>query len=261
MKNSLPLKLALAALAAVLLAVPLQAASARGHHHHRHHRPVAATRGASARSRGASARSRGASARARRPVAVLTPASARQRHRARRVRHRRTASTDRRIARRLAHAAGDPSDTISDFQFAPATLTIHVGDTITWINNGPAPHTATAKDGSFDTGILKKGQSGSHTFSSAGTFAYFCTVHPFMHGTVVVLANAASTTPGNQTTTPAGSATSPAAGTATTPAASTAQATGPSLPNTGFDAAAAAAIGVALLALGALLRRERATQR
>ena len=92
-----------------------------------------------------------------------------------------------------AHAASDPADIISDFKFSPATITIHVGDTITWTNNGPAPHTATASNGSFDTGNLNKGQSASHTFTQAGTFAYICSIHPFMHGTVVVLANASTT--------------------------------------------------------------------
>ena len=57
------------------------------------------------------------------------------------------------------------------------------GDTVTWSNNGPTGHSATANDGSFDTGILQKGSSGSHTFSQAGTFSYICTPHPFMKGT------------------------------------------------------------------------------
>jgi plastocyanin len=93
-------------------------------------------------------------------------------------------------AHHTARAAGDPGDTISDFKFSPATITVHVGDTITWTNNGPTAHTATASNGSFDTGVLKKGESGSHTFTQAGTIAYICSIHPFMHGTVVVLASA-----------------------------------------------------------------------
>src|SRR5436309_15852631 len=59
---------------------------------------------------------------------------------------------------------------IKDFSFGPGSITIHVGDTVTWVNNGPTDHTATANNGSFDTGTLKKGQSGSHTFNSAGSF-------------------------------------------------------------------------------------------
>jgi plastocyanin len=151
-----------------------------------------------------------------------------------------------------AHAAGDPGVTIADFHFTPGTTTIHVGDTVTWSNSGPSSHTATASNGSFNTGVLKKGQSASHTFTQAGTFAYACQIHPFMHGTIVVLAsttstNQAATTP--TTTTPAG----------TPPTTSTAAAdTGPSLPNTGFNVLEGLLAGLALLGLGTGLRRTRA---
>jgi len=154
-----------------------------------------------------------------------------------------------------AHAAGDPAVAIADFHFAPATTTIHVGDTITWSNSGPSSHTASAKDGSFNTGILKKGQSASHTFTHAGTFAYVCQIHPFMHGTIIVLAATTSTTSAT-TSTPA--ATTP---TGTTPTATTASAqtpAGPTLPNTGFNVLAGLAAGLLLLGVGAGLRRARA---
>ena len=71
-----------------------------------------------------------------------------------------------------------------------------MGDTVTWSNAGPTPHSATASDGSFDTGILDKGGSGSHTFTQAGTFAYICTPHPYMKGTVVVQASASGDSDG-----------------------------------------------------------------
>jgi methylmalonyl-CoA mutase C-terminal domain/subunit len=87
-----------------------------------------------------------------------------------------------------ATAAADTGVTISDFEFAPASVTVDVGDTVTWTNDGPTPHSATADDGSFDTGIFDAGQSRSHTFDQAGTFAYFCTPHPNMRGTVNVRA-------------------------------------------------------------------------
>lgn len=96
-----------------------------------------------------------------------------------------------------AHAANDPSDTISDFEFTPSSLTIHVGDTVTWTNDDPVSHTATAYDGAFNTGTLQKGQSDSHTFSQAGTFTYYCRFHTFMHGTIVVLAASTSSTTSN----------------------------------------------------------------
>jgi plastocyanin len=85
-----------------------------------------------------------------------------------------------------ARAAADPGVTISDFRFTASTVTVHACQTITWTNDGPSSHTATARDGSFDTGILKKGASASHTFTRPGTFTYYCRIHPFMHGTVIV---------------------------------------------------------------------------
>jgi LPXTG-motif cell wall-anchored protein len=146
--------------------------------------------------------------------------------------------------------AGDPSDTISDFQFSPASITIHVGDTVSWTNNGPSPHTATADGGSFDTGTLQKGQSGSHTFTQAGTFTYFCRIHPFMHGTVVVAAAAGS---GSTQTTPAtGTQSSAGSGTATTPAAAS---TTPGLPATGLDLVSILIAGLLMLGAGLLIRR------
>ena len=75
---------------------------------------------------------------------------------------------------------------IAGFAFTPATLTITVGDTVTWTNGDGAPHTATAKDGSFDSGTLLRGASFSHTFTAAGSFSYVCKVHPSMTATVIV---------------------------------------------------------------------------
>jgi LPXTG-motif cell wall-anchored protein len=163
-------------------------------------------------------------------------------------------------ARVTGHTAGDPGVTVADFHFSPASTTIHVGDTITWTNDGPSSHTATARDGGFDTGVLKKGHSASHTFTQSGTFTYFCQIHPFMHGTIVVLA-ASTTTTAATTSTPA--ATTPAATpstaapTATTAATAAAARTGPTLPNTGFNVAAGLGAGLLLLGAGAALRRAR----
>jgi plastocyanin len=85
-----------------------------------------------------------------------------------------------------ARAAASASVSIVDFSFRPRSVTVNVGDTVTWTNNGDQPHTATADDGSFDTGNLRTGASGSHTFDSPGTFSYICKPHPFMKGTVEV---------------------------------------------------------------------------
>ncbi len=75
-----------------------------------------------------------------------------------------------------------------DFSFSPTKVTIKKGESVTWVNNGQAPHTATATDGSFDTPLLTAGQSSTVTFGTAGSFAYYCIVHPEMVGTVVVAA-------------------------------------------------------------------------
>lgn len=80
-----------------------------------------------------------------------------------------------------------PSAGALSWGYSPASITVHVGDTVTWTNAGTVGHTVTADDGSFDSGMLDVGASWSYTFNSPGTFAYHCTPHPWMKGTVVVL--------------------------------------------------------------------------
>lgn len=83
-------------------------------------------------------------------------------------------------------ATGQTAVTIQNFAFSPATLTVKVGDKVTWTNKDSAPHSATADDGSFDTGVLQNGQSGNVTFNKAGTYTYHCSIHPMMKATIVV---------------------------------------------------------------------------
>jgi len=76
---------------------------------------------------------------------------------------------------------------IASFKYAPPTVTVKRGGTVTWTNEDKAQHTATVKDGTgFDTGTLETGKSKPVTFDKAGTFACICEFHPFMKGTVVV---------------------------------------------------------------------------
>jgi plastocyanin len=75
---------------------------------------------------------------------------------------------------------------IKNFSFSPASLTVKVGDKVTWTNSDSAGHSATADDNSFDTGVLEQGQSGSATFSKPGTYTYHCSVHPNMTATIIV---------------------------------------------------------------------------
>ena len=75
---------------------------------------------------------------------------------------------------------------ISDSTFSPATLTISVGDTVTWRNADDRPHTVTSDDGAFDSGNLDEGQGFSFTFTEPGTYTYRCDYHPDMRATIVV---------------------------------------------------------------------------
>jgi plastocyanin len=76
---------------------------------------------------------------------------------------------------------------IAGFAFAPRTLTAKVGQKVTWKNQEPTTtHTVTALDGSFGSGRLQPGDGFSHVFRRAGTFAYHCSIHPAMRGTVKV---------------------------------------------------------------------------
>ena len=151
-----------------------------------------------------------------------------------------------------AIAAASGSVTIADFSFTPATLTINQGDTVTWVNNGPTPHSATANNGSFNTGILKAGQSGSHTFAQAGTFSYYCQPHPYMKATIVVQAA--------QTGGSGSSDTGGTTGSSDTGATASQADNGPTLPNTGGDAAPLLLLGGLLLALGFAAHRRSAAE-
>jgi plastocyanin len=76
---------------------------------------------------------------------------------------------------------------IVEFSYEPDPVVVQTGGKVIWQNEDTAPHTATADDGSFDTGTIEKGKIGSATFKEVGTFTYFCEIHPTMHGTVEVV--------------------------------------------------------------------------
>jgi plastocyanin len=76
---------------------------------------------------------------------------------------------------------------IGDFAFSPPTIEVPVGTTVTWENADPTPHTITARDGGFDSGTLDPGSRFAATFDRAGTFAYFCQIHPTMDGSIQVV--------------------------------------------------------------------------
>jgi plastocyanin len=86
-----------------------------------------------------------------------------------------------------ASGASSGAVQISDFKFAPGRLTVGHGAKVTVANDDTTAHTATSDDGqTFDTGTIQPGASGTISVTKPGTYAYHCTIHPFMHGTLVV---------------------------------------------------------------------------
>lgn len=95
--------------------------------------------------------------------------------------------------------AADRSVRIADFAFGPTTITIGVGDRVRWTNRDSVQHTATARNGSWDSGLLSPGESATVRFNVAGRYRYVCTPHPSMTGTVVVQAGGGARPPDTST--------------------------------------------------------------
>ena len=141
-------------------------------------------------------------------------------------------------------AAASGSVQMRDFSFSPATITVDVGDSVTWVNAGEEPHNAVGDD--FSTSLLDAGESGSKSFSSAGTFSYICTVHPQMKGTVKVV-GAARPEPGRRSGLGHRGRLGRRGGHRRADK-------GPQLANSGLDAWLLALAGVAMLAAGMAIR-------
>jgi plastocyanin len=75
---------------------------------------------------------------------------------------------------------------IDNFSFGPATLTVAAGTTVTWTNRDDIPHTVVSDDKVFKSKVLDTDEKFSFTFAKAGTYPYFCSIHPKMTGKVVV---------------------------------------------------------------------------
>ena len=77
---------------------------------------------------------------------------------------------------------------IDNFSFGPAALTVPVGSTVTWVNRDDIPHTVVSTDDpkTFKSKVLDTDEKFSFTFSKAGTYPYFCSIHPKMTGKVIV---------------------------------------------------------------------------
>jgi plastocyanin len=85
------------------------------------------------------------------------------------------------------NAARSEKVEIVDFAYDPDPVTIEEGGKVIWKNEDSVAHTATAEDGSFDTGTIEEGKLKSETFKQPGVYKYFCSIHPQMHGTVEVV--------------------------------------------------------------------------
>ena len=77
---------------------------------------------------------------------------------------------------------------ITDFKFSPATITVKAGSTVVWTNDDAIQHDVTFDGGGIASSVLNHSDTFSHTFPTAGTYHYICSIHPFMHGTVIVTA-------------------------------------------------------------------------
>jgi plastocyanin len=86
-----------------------------------------------------------------------------------------------------APVATDAVD-IKNFGFSPATITVKAGSTVVWTNDDSIQHDITFDGGDIASNDLNHNDTFSHTFPTAGTFHYICSIHPFMHGTVIVTA-------------------------------------------------------------------------
>jgi len=75
---------------------------------------------------------------------------------------------------------------IDNFSFGPQTITVPVGATVTWTNRDDIPHTVVSTDGVFKSKVRDTDETFSYTFTKAGTYSYYCSVHPKMTGQVVV---------------------------------------------------------------------------
>ena len=95
-------------------------------------------------------------------------------------------ATDYPISYNDQSSAANAAVNIDNFVFGPQTITVPVGATVTWTNKDDIPHTSVSTDGVFKSKVLDTDEKFSYTFTKAGTYPYYCTIHPKMTGKVVV---------------------------------------------------------------------------
>jgi plastocyanin len=98
-----------------------------------------------------------------------------------------TASDPSRAQARSA-SAGSESNTISidNFTFDAATVTVAAGTQVTWVNHDDVPHKIVSTEKRFSSAVLDTDGRFSYTFTTPGTYEYFCSIHPMMKGKVIV---------------------------------------------------------------------------
>lgn len=83
-------------------------------------------------------------------------------------------------------SASEAGVKIDNFSFSPATITVPAGTTVRWTNRDDIPHTVVSDEKTFKSKALDTDEQFTYTFTKAGTYSYFCSVHPKMTGKVVV---------------------------------------------------------------------------
>ena len=91
-----------------------------------------------------------------------------------------------RITANAQPSAAPVEITIDNFSFGPQTASVPVGTTVTWINRDDIPHTSVSTESVFKSKVLDTDEKFSYTFTKAGTYPYYCTIHPKMTGKIVV---------------------------------------------------------------------------
>ena len=109
----------------------------------------------------------------------------------------------------MTAASGVPI-AIKNYAFSPSALTVSVGTKVTWTNDDTAPHTVTVSSGpvTFSSPMLQQGDTYTYTFTTRGTYSYYCAVHPSMTASVVVTGSPVTSTPSSAPTTSTGTASS-----------------------------------------------------
>jgi plastocyanin len=146
--------------------------------------------------------------------------------------------------------------TMVDDDFSPGSVSIGAGESVTFTNNGDSPHTATADDGSFDTGTVESGSSATVAFDSPGTYRYYCQFHGGPGGSgmsgVITVTGSGGGSGGGGAGGSGGSGAAGGSGTGTEDA--------PILPQTATPLPLIAAAGGLLLITGLVIGRRRATR-